>query len=216
MTKSILKSLKWAAAIALSLISLLIIFSLCSFLYQNKYENKIYPGVKNGSLDLSNKTVDEAEREIQKIVDTICENGFSFSFENTKIPISPVLTSTTDASLVKEILSYDVAGMAEQAYLTGRNGKNVARNFLKQLRLLIYKETFLPSYSLNHGELLNILKDNFTEYEQPAVDAKIIIDDTGDITMEEEKNGYTFDYSAGIFELIKELDEFRTQNYKFL
>jgi len=211
MKKKLLKPLKWAAATVLSLIALLIVFSLCAFLYQNKYRNKIYPGVKNGSLDLSGKTVDEAEKEIQKIVDAICENGFSFSFKNTEIPISPVLTSTTDPSLVKEILSYDVAGMAEQAFLIGRSKKNVARNFLEQLRLLVYKETFLPSYTLNHGELLNILKDNFTEYEQPAANAKIIIDDNNIITIQEERAGYIFNYNSAIFELIKELDEFHGQ-----
>ncbi|MFC1615452.1 VanW family protein [Patescibacteria group bacterium] len=215
MKKFILKSsIKWVAAVVLSLILFLIIFSLCSFLYQNKYRNKIYPGVKNGSLDLSGKTVSEAEREIQKIVDAICENGFSFSFENIEIPISPVLTSTTDPSLVKEILSYDVAGMAKQAYLIGRNEKIVAYNFLKQLRLLANQEIFLPSYSLNQEELLNILKDNFTEYEQPAMDAKILIDDNNVITIEEEKNGYAFDYSSGIVELTKKLDKFNGQKIK--
>ena len=176
MKKFILKSsLKWTAVIVLSLILLLIVFSLCSFLYQNKYRNKIYPGVKNGSLDLSGKTITEAEQKIQKIVDAICENGFIFSFENTEIPISPALTSTTDPSLIKEILSYNVSGMAKQAYSIGRNKKNVALNFLKQLSLLAYKQTFLPSYTLDQEELLNILKKNFTDYEQPGIDAKIII-----------------------------------------
>ncbi len=215
MSKFLLKSiLKWLLAISAIFLILLSAFSAGAFLYQKKYANKIYPGVKIGSLELGGKTIEEAEKEIQKIVDIRIQQEIIFSYlsaqadENIKIPVSPILISTSDPSLTKEILSYDIGAMAKAAYTIGRDKKTTGENFLTQLNLLKKNEAALPIYSLNGEEIIEILKNNLYSKEQGAKNAELIISDDFDITLKKEENGVAFNYDMAIFNLIKNLDLF--------
>lgn len=224
MKKFILKAiLKWSLAILLALIILLSAFSAGAFLYQKKYENKIYPGVKIGSLELSGKTLEEAKQEIQKIVDARLQQEIVFSYqptlpaqtdagkqadENIYIPISPILTSAADPSLTKEILSYNIVAMVKTAYTIGREKKTKGENFLTQLSLLKKQGEVLPVYALNAEEIIDILKNNLSSEEQEAKNAELMINDNFDISIKEEESGVAFNYEIAIFNLIKNLDRF--------
>ncbi len=221
MPKFILKSaIKWLLLILSVFLVLLFAFSAGAFLYQRKYENKIYLGVKIGSLELSEKTLEEAKKEIQKIVDTREQQEIIFSYlpapketgeqaDNIiKIPVSPILISASDPSLTKEILSYDIDAMAKEAYSIGRDKKTKGENFLTQLTLLKKNEIALPIYSLNGEEIIEILKNNLSSKEQEAKNAELIINDNFDINIKGEESGIAFNYDIAIFNLIKNLDCF--------
>ncbi|MFH0854115.1 MAG: VanW family protein [bacterium] len=187
---------------------LLFAFSAGAFFYQKKFKNKIYNGIKIGSLDLGGISKNEAEIKIRKITDAIYKNEIIFYYNAKKIAISPILTSAADPSLTKEILNYNEKNMLNSAYNIGRTGKTIGDNFIKQLNLITSNYIMLPQYYLNQEELLAVLKENFSEFEEPAENAKIFIDDDLKISIKEEKKGYTFDYEQAILELITFLDKF--------
>lgn len=215
MSKFFLKiSLKWLISISLVLLLILIIFSGGAFLYQKQYKGKIYPGVRIGAIELGGKTFQETEKELQKMADDITKNEIVFSLENKNVSVSPVLFSASDPSLVKEVLVFDVKGMAESAFAAGRAGKTVGDNFLSQINILLYKEKILPIYNLNEKELLNILKDNFLADEHPAKNALLKIDDEFNAEIEEEEDGNAIDYENAISELINRLDAFNDKNIR--
>lgn len=210
MAKFILKSFfKRISVIILSIFFLLILSIIAAgFTYEKKYAGKIYPGIKIGGINLGGASIKEAELKIQKLVDEINKNELSFSFEDISISISPIITSATDPAIAKEILTYHTSLMIKQIYNIGRNGKSRAENFLNQIKTLFHGERLLPIYDLNQDELLNILKDNFAEYEQPAANAQVKIKKNFEISLEAEKIGYAFDYEEAILALTKELDDF--------
>lgn len=201
-------TLKWLLSIAITFFILLSAFSAGAFFYKKKYERQIYPGVKIGSLDLSGASKEEAEIKIRQIADALSNNGIAFYFNDIRVNISPILSSATDSALTKEILRYDEKDMLNAAYDFGRTEKTIGENFSTQLNSLIYGKNILPAYDLNREELVSALKDNFSEFEKPAQNAKIEISEKYEITIESEKSGYSFNYAAAITEFSNSVDKF--------
>lgn len=213
MTEYLLKSAyKWLLVVLLCFSVFLIMFSLSAYVYQQKYKNKIYPGVKIGSLNLGGKTLSEAEQILEKRVEEVKNDEIIFFYEDIKIPILPAISSAPDTGLSKEIINYNVNAMAKNAYSIGRRGINIGHNFLEQLVLISSGRKLLPIYNLNEEEIITILKDNFVLKEVRAKDAKLKINDDFIIEIEKEEAGYTLDFDDALLTLIKELDKFETRS----
>lgn len=209
MKNFILKSAaKWLIAISLAFFVLLILLSSGAFAYKIKYQNRIYPGVKIGSLDLGGKSIFNAEQEIKEIVAANVKNKIYFLYENKEIPISLTATSSEENNSSKQILTYDEKKIVKNAYSMGRDGKTTGYNFFQQIKLLFHSKNIMPIYHIDEQLLLNILKDNFSELEKKAEDAKLTIGNDFNIKIEKEHYGYVFNYPEGIKKLKKNLDKF--------
>jgi vancomycin resistance protein YoaR len=208
------KKKKWLLiSVAIFLILILALAS-ASAVYGKVYENRIFPGIKINFTDLSGAGIDKAAEIIQKASDQLTSKGLVFRYQDKQVNISPSVVSTTDPDLTYEILSFNIDQAMAEAYALGRQKTdNAIMDFLinakDRLAILATGVNIDMQPNLNTGEVEKILKENFSDLETPAENAKIEIKFESDpitgklytTNILPEKSGQIFDYAKVIDEL---------------
>ncbi|MDP3042873.1 MAG: VanW family protein [bacterium] len=182
----------------MAIIFFIVAASICLsyLLFEKTYRNKIYPGVYLNGIDLSGKSREQAQYLINQKVDAIHQKGIVFYTNSHRVTIFPVIASA-GMDLAYNIIDFDVEAAVEQAYLIGRQG-----DFLKKsrdkIRAVLYKKPIEPLCTVNEDEIKKIIAENFSRFEIPAQDAKLIIGPDGKFKIKEETFGKTADYDNGI------------------
>ncbi|MBU4347632.1 VanW family protein [Candidatus Parcubacteria bacterium] len=188
--------LRWLLALAAVFFVIAALTGLSYLLFEKNYQNKIYPGVYLNGIDLSGKSREQAQYLINQKVDEISQKGIVFYTNSHRVTIFPVIASA-EMDLAYNIIDFDVEAAVEQAYLIGRQG-----DFLKKLqdkiRAVLYKKPIEPLCTVNEDEIKKIIAGNFSRFEIPAQDAKLIIGPDGKFKIKEETFGKTADYDNGI------------------
>ncbi|MBU4257314.1 VanW family protein, partial [Patescibacteria group bacterium] len=188
--------LRWLLALAAVFFVIAALTGLSYLLFEKNYQNKIYPGVYLNGIDLSGKSREQAQYLINQKVDEISQKGIVFYTNSHRVTIFPVIASA-EMDLAYNIIDFDVEAAVEQAYLIGRQG-----DFLKKsrdkIRAVLYKKPIEPLCTVNEDEIKKIIAGNFSRFEIPAQDAKLIIGPDGKFKIKEETFGKTADYDNGI------------------
>ncbi|MBU4455244.1 VanW family protein [Patescibacteria group bacterium] len=188
--------LRWLLALAAVFFVIAALTGLSYLLFEKNYQNKIYPGVYLNGIDLSGKSREQAQYLINQKVDEISQKGIVFYTNSHRVTIFPVIASA-EMDLAYNIIDFDVEAAVEQAYLIGRQG-----DFLKKsrdkIRAVLYKKPIEPLCTVNEDEIKKIIAENFSRFEIPAQDAKLIIGPDGKFKIKEETFGKTADYDNGI------------------
>ncbi|MCG2698011.1 VanW family protein [Candidatus Parcubacteria bacterium] len=145
------------------------------FIFEKKYQNKIYPGVWIGEINLGGKTVEQAKSLINEEINNINRSGITFYYEKNKVPIMPTIIST-ESDFAYQIINFDSEKSVDQAYNLGRD-KAFFSNLKNKINGLICKRIINLSFSMNETEIQNILKENFSTFEIPAEDAKLVLNE---------------------------------------
>ena len=160
------------------------------------HEGKIYPGVAVGSFPLGGLTLDEARETVLASFDFVEENGLRFVFRDRNVTVPTVLTATDDPDLSYEVISYDAEATAREAYMYGRSG-SITHQWSERLASLFGSVSFAPHVEWRQDAVIDILKKNFSEFENPARSASLVISKDG-AHVESERDGIVFDYQAAL------------------
>lgn len=184
------------ACLVIFLVLIVIIFGGAA-IYYNYWQDRIFPGVFVGNLNLGGKSLSEAEILLQARADKIIQEGFIFKNKNYEFKVYPKLVSLSDPDVSREIVSFNVVQAAEQAFKVGRQGHYFSQPF-QAIKVFFGKQRIGFPALLDEGELESILKEKLADREQPAQNPKIeIIDDK--IMITKENSGFVFDYDQAIF-----------------
>lgn len=184
------------------IIILVIVLATASYLiYLQNYENKIFPGVTVASIDVGGMTPREALETISKITDVIENRGMVYRWQNYDVYITPTL-SDSEGGVSYEIMTFDTNATIDKAYSVGRVHEKFWQNSIEQIQTLLFQTDVFLNYHLDRQELVKTLKENFTEFEKPAQNAKLYFEE-GEAKVEKEVPGEVFDYS----ELAQTTDE---------
>jgi len=153
--------------------------------FENKYQNTIYPGVFLGKNNLSGLSKEEATLLINKKVDHIKQEGIIFYYLTDQATLHPLISSV-EGDLAYQIIDFDVEKSIQKAFNYGRN-ENFFNNFIQKFVALTYEYTIPMEYSIYEPEITRFLSDNFSRFESPAINAKLIYKN------DEENNLITFD-----------------------
>ncbi|MCK4553725.1 peptidoglycan binding domain-containing protein, partial [Candidatus Parcubacteria bacterium] len=188
---------KWLLNTAIIFFIACLITASLYFIFEKKYQNKIYPGILIGEINLGGKTVSEANSLINEKLNSISQSGIAFHYQKKQAAITPTIAST-DGSFAYQIISFNAEKSANQAYSFGKNN-SFFQNLKNKISGLIYKRAINLSLSMNEKEIKNILMENFSSFETPAQDAKLIFDkQNNNFTVREEKLGKIMDYEKAI------------------
>ena len=209
------KILKWL------LISVAVFFVLsatgagASWSFQKKYDNKIFPGIKLGNLDLGGKTRDEAKKIINEKIDQIGQNGIKFKYNSQETTITPSIFSF-DADLAYQIITFNPDQTVEEIFSFGRN-KSLFGNLRNRLSAFIFKKSANIIYTANEEEITRILKSNYSNLEIPAKNAELIATSSPDqkdefiFSLSQEKLGKVINYEEAIKKLKENLRKLNNQ-----
>jgi vancomycin resistance protein YoaR len=176
-------------------------------IFEVYYNQKIYPGIKIGNLNLSGKTQEQAVGLLKEITEQINQKGLIFISGDKIVKIDLIAIGLTDPDLSRDLLKFDLENSVQQAFQIGRNYQDF--NFIKeQWNALIYGRQIEMKYDFKKEELIKILKDNFHFLEKSSQNADFKINTNYQIAVVSEKEGYVLDYQQAIEEL--------EQNLKFL
>ncbi|MFH1427921.1 MAG: VanW family protein [Patescibacteria group bacterium] len=172
-------------------------------IFENKYENKIYPNIYLGNKQLGGLTITEAKELITKQINIVNQEGIKFKYENKEINIFPTISSF-DTELAYQIMSFNENKTSAKAFNYGRDN-NFILNLHDKIIAVIFKKKINLDYEINEQEIDNILKDNFNEFEILAKNAELKATSTenslgGNISfqIEEENIGKIINYEKSI------------------
>lgn len=217
MTMEAIKKIKFPFWLLWTAIIFFIIFlSLVSIYlsFENKYINKIYPGVYIGGISLGEKNLEEAKKIIGAKINLLNQNGIKFYYGDDTITIFPIVSSL-EGDIAYQIINFDTDKTLATAYDFGRSG-NFAADLKNKIKALFADEIIAMAATVNENEIKKILKEKFFLSETPAEDAKLtykIISESEEnkiirFEVNSEKIGRTIDYQNGLSQLKIQLTNF--------
>jgi vancomycin resistance protein YoaR len=184
------------------------------FAFQIKYYDKIIPGVYVGENEFSGLKKEQARIIINKKIDDIRETGINFSYEGKNSVLRP-LVSSFESALAYEVITFDADSTINQIFTYGHSGSFMDR-LSQWWNAYLKKKQFPVAFSINQAEATKFLKDNFSGFDKPAEDAKLIqVTDKKKIAsfdVVEEKYGQTVNYEKALSDLAANLGALDKKN----
>lgn len=177
--------------------------------YRIAYQEKIFPGIVIGSIDVSGMTPDQAEHAITTAYDAYKQRGVTYTYDTRVVSLPLTISSPTDPDLTYELIELDPQAMVTYAYAQGRTG-SILTQLYTPLVAAVSAYTITPELELNEYKLQEIIRENFEKYEQPASNPTISWN-TSDVTIIPEHDGTSFDYNSIISETYSRIANLDTQ-----
>lgn len=199
---------RWLLLPAIVFFILLAAAAAGSMAFDKIFQDKIYPNIYIGDLNLGGRTAEEARRLLNREVDKINQQGLVFSYQQAETIVMP-LTSSSDGDLVQQIIRFDAERTAAAALSYGRND-NFLINLNDKLPLLTGKKRLPLFVSVNQTAVEKILKDNFSSAYEPARDAALAVNyepaaSVYRFPVSGEKMGKSIDYEEAIRQMLDNL-----------
>lgn len=209
--------LQWLLTLAIVFFILLALAVSGSLIFDKIYQNKIYPNIFIGDLNLSGKTAQQAKELTNLKINKISQVGVIFSYKGSQTTIMPVIASA-DGDLAIQIINFNPDLAVETALNYGR-GSNFFINLEKKISLLIKKKQLLLGISANQNQVEKMLENAFIDNFQPAEDAKLIVKKISapagyEFAVANEKLGKIIDYKEAAGQMINNLSNLNNQEIK--
>lgn len=184
---------------------LLLVIGLSSFLnWRQKYQDKIYPGIKIGEIDLSGKTAVEAQEIISEKTSVILNQGLTFQY-NGKMKNVEASINSFDTDLSYPALDFDVENTVNRA-LSFSKGGNYFSYLLFRLKPGEQK-IIQPIYFLDEARIKPLLAEAFPELNIAPINSSFTLSSkTGEPVAGPEKVGKEINYDSAFSELKNNLD----------
>lgn len=197
------------------LISIIAIFLIVSALvgtaywsFTTEYQDKIYPNVWVGKINIGGLTKDKAIKIINNQIDAINRNGIVFSYQGHKTVLLPTIISL-DGEFTEQVINFDPAQTATQAFAIGRSS-NLWKNLSEMILSVSRRRQITLIASLDQDKIKSALQNELSTYEVPAQDAKLQVNyDLANnkyiFSVSPEADGQMADYDSGLAKLAANL-----------
>jgi len=188
------------------------IFLVISFyIFEKKFENRIYPGIYAGTVNLGGKTTVEAVEILNKKLDIINQDGIIFYYDYYQATLFPLISSAS-GDMAYKLIDIDAEAIVNDAFDLGRNKKFI-ENLKFKINSKINNHHAKIIGNINNDEINNFLFENFSRFETPPVDAKLKYiakssEETEKFIVLDEKYGQVLDYESAIKKLIRNINAF--------
>jgi vancomycin resistance protein YoaR len=135
-------------------------------------------------------------------IDQIKLEGIPFSYLNNQTKVFPLLSSASP-ELAFNIIRFDPEKNIDDAFRHGRAGSFFTR-LKERINLSLKKKKFPVYFTIDEKETNKILHENFSQFENPGTDAKLIYENNK-FSIQKETYGQKIDYQAGLHKLEQNL-----------
>ncbi len=204
-------ALKWVLQMVAIFFIIISLTLLAILFFEKKYQNKIYPGIYIGNIDLSGKTKNQAITILNREINKINQNGIIFKYKNTKKILMPVISSM-GGDLAYNIIDFDAETTVNKAFSQGREF-DFFKNFKIKYNNAFNGKQIKMQFLLNKEKAIESLKNSFKELETKPNDAFLVFKSPGkyrrisakNFFIEKEKSGEVINYEKGIAEMQENL-----------
>jgi vancomycin resistance protein YoaR len=181
--------------------------------WSNNYQNKIYPGVKIGKINLSGLTIEEANNLLDQESEKIYEQGLTLSYNGKNLNLPAVNAVNTDLGF--PIFTFDIDKTTQT--LSDLNPKNSFSAFLINTLTNTFEEKDIPvSYTLDRERTKAYIEDSLKDYLIKPVNASFATEKTGfnDIAFKiiPERIGKDIDFDLAFSEIDNNLSSLNSQD----
>lgn len=194
------------SSLALVVFLLAIFFINNYFLWLNNYRYRVYSGIKIGDLDLSNKTLAEAEELIAKRTQKIESSGLRLR-QGSKIENVSATITSFDSDLAYPAFTYDNKASAQAAF--GPTEQHSFLNFIKNKLKLTKIKNPQAIYIFDEQKIKSLIQETFKESEIPAANAYFSLLPNGTAKANPEKLGKGLNYEQIIRDFKNNLSELK-------
>ncbi|MFZ4632052.1 MAG: VanW family protein [Patescibacteria group bacterium] len=208
------KKLTIKSLIALVVFLLIIGLSFDYYNWKNNYQNRIYPGVKVGAIDLSGKNYEEAQILLSQASDKTTNLGIDFQYENKKTKLD-LISSPSNPDLSYQAVDFNIDEMLKQAFSYGKD-----KLFIDFLFFQISgsdNKNINAIYSLDEQKIISLLNDAYKELNIPPENASFYVsENTQKLELGHEKIGKEINYELVFTDIRANLNNFdsKTINIK--
>lgn len=175
--------------------------------YSSNYQQKILPGVSVGDIDLKGLTYVEALDKIEQAIVEINDDGLVFVYDDNQVVLESSMTSI-ESGVVFDVYDFDASMMTEEAYQVGREGNYLDKQ-IDRLSALLFGRKIPVQYSVDMDTVNLMLRERFSQYESPHIDAALVLNDDLSFSVAKEQSGKVFDYKAITNELLENIKSLR-------
>ncbi|MFA5248329.1 MAG: VanW family protein [Patescibacteria group bacterium] len=211
------KKFFWPILIAAIFFVLIDIAAASYLIFEKIYNNKIYPGVHLGQVDLGGKTREQVKKIIEERISDFNQHGNRFNFENNETVIFPIISSFS-GDLAHELIIFKTEETVDATYNYGRN-KNFWQNLKQKVNPCRDCKNVGMLFNVEDGAIKNILQKYFSPLEQPATDAVLYATTTPNywkkeiiFKITEEKTGWSFDYTTALLNFKANLSSLKNES----
>jgi len=202
---------EWLKIISAIFLIVLILSLVAGVILDSTYKNKILSNIYIGEIKLGRLERHEAKALLSKKIDNIEQNGVPFIYGDRQVVITPLITSS-EGDIAYHIINFDADQAVDLAYSFGHNRNPLINTDQKLASLFTARHLHMP-FVINQTEIKNILSQNFSGYETPAQDAKLIYarnkyKKNYTFSVQSENLGKKINYDKGLNELINNLSSF--------
>ncbi|MCH7492092.1 VanW family protein [Patescibacteria group bacterium] len=167
------------------------------FSFNARYANKIFPGTSIGNIDLSGMTYEQAKDILVEATNALADRDITISFNNKIYAIQSIVGDQANSELALPIIFYDVDATIDQLL-----ADSLQQSEMEHIFNWVTGWQVKPVLVVESTVLIESLQEELGQYETPAIDAAIVIDDEGNITTSPEASGTAFDYDAAVNQLV--------------
>lgn len=143
---------------------LAVIFVASNFAFAQIYQNKIYPGVSVGEIELGNFTQAEAAEILQSAYNKMLSNGLWVNLEGESARVDLQASGSDDPDLVYRLIDFDANRAAEIAMIQGRQSGYFG-NAINSLRLPIVGQNIKPQLTIASDKIIESIRSKFNADE---------------------------------------------------
>lgn len=202
---------RWLLRSAIIFFINLSLLGLTYFSFSEYYEDKIFPGIFAGKTSLGGKSKLQAISLLQEKIDRIKSDSLTFAFGQERASVPLIIQASPELSY--EVITFDPEKTAAEAFQSGRTG-NFFTDLRERMAFLIYHKRLPVSLQANETRIYEILKNNFSDLENPGQDAALIFANSGlssiskkKFEITQEKSGESIDYATGISNMVLNLSQ---------
>jgi len=161
--------------IVLMMVFLLLIILIGNYtVWDKKYNNRVYPNVMLGDVDLSGKNFAEAKEVISEKIKALEKEGLRFIHNEKETTIASVVSSF-DSDLSSPTLFFDINKTTAQAF--NNKAKQSFWEYIKHKFKDQEERRVFAVYTLDEEKIREILKEEYSELYFEATNAHFYIDE---------------------------------------
>lgn len=173
--------------------------------WKNNYQNKIYPGISAGSIDLSRKSYEEAQMLLSKKVEEINKAGLNFVYENKKVTI-PLIFNDQGSESSYQLINFNIDDTLEKAF--SYNKSNSFVDYLISQTKNKNQNRIISSYNIDKEKIILLLSDAYKELNIDPANASFSVSAKQELEISPEKIGKEINYDLALSEIENNLNTF--------
>ena len=158
------RSKKPLAVVICSGIAITILLTASSFALASAYEDRVYPNVNVGGVEIGSLSKEEALDQLEDAYMQLLDEELTIIFKGERHTIALRTAGSTDPDLVYNLIDFNADRAMEEAFAKNRSGGWLVDG-TRILSSFVVRQNIDPQMTLLADELEEILRKQFGEYE---------------------------------------------------